>query len=64
MTNIDKENLQEALKKALDLIESTISWVEARGWTDEQDFISWEDSINKLSVKDHKINFFDYKNMD
>ena len=64
MTNIDKENLQKALKKALEVVESTVDWVEARGWTNEQDFLNWEDSLNKLSVKDHKINFFNYKNMD
>ena len=64
MTQLEKQDLQRALKKALDTVESTISWIEARGWTNEQDFLDWEDSLNKLSVKDHKINFFNYKNMD
>lgn len=64
MTNLEKEDLRKALHKALDTVENTISWVEARGWSNEQEFLNFEDSLNKLSVKDHKINFFSYKNMD
>lgn len=64
LTNIDKENLQKALDKSLEVVRNTISWVEARGWTNEQAFLSWEDTLNALSVKDHKIEFFKYKYMD
>ena len=64
MTKLEQENLKAALTKAIDVVESTISWVEARGWTNEQDFLNFEDRLNNLSCKDHKIEFFKYKHMD
>lgn len=64
MTKLEQENLKAALDKAIDIVESTISWVEARGWTNEQIYISWQDSLNALSCKDPNIDFFKYKHMD
>lgn len=60
----ERQELNAALEKALKLLESTVSWAEAKGYTDEQEYLSWEMAINSLSVKDHKINFFKYKHMD
>lgn len=60
----ERQELITALNRALKAVEDTVSWAEARGFTDEQEYLDWEDSINALSVKDHKINFFKYKHMD
>ena len=64
MTEREKNELNKALKEALKVVESTVSWAEARGFTDTQEYMEWEDSINRLSVKDHKINFYDFKYVD
>jgi len=64
MSERETTELRVALKKALDLLESTVSWAEARGFTDSQEYINFENRVNQLSVKDHKINFANYKYMD
>ena len=64
MTERDRNDLKNALQKALDLVESTVSWAEARGWTDEQEYINWEDHLNQLSCKDHRTCFANYKYTD
>ncbi len=64
MTENDRNDLKKALHKALTLVESTVSWVEARGWTNEQEFINWEDELNRLSCKDHRVSFAKYKCID
>jgi len=60
----ERQDLIKALNKALQVVEDTVSWAEARGFTDEQVYLDWEDSLNQLSCKDHKVNFFNYKHMD
>ena len=60
----EKQELITALDKALKLLESTVSWAEAREFTDDQEYIQWEDRINQLSVKDHKINFANFSYLD
>ena len=64
MSENDRQDLIKALKKSLELVESTVSWAEARGFTDSQEYLDWEDELNKLSTKDHKINFHKFKYMD
>jgi len=64
MSERETTELRNALRKSLDLLESTVSWAEARGFTDSQEYINFENRVNQLSVKDHKINFANYKYMD
>ena len=64
MTERETNELKAALAKTLHMVESTVSWAEARGFTNSQEYMEWEDAINRLSVKDHKINFHAYQNMD
>lgn len=64
MTERETAELKNALKKTLDLLESTVSWAEARGFTDSQEYINFENRANQLTVKDHNINFANYKYMD
>lgn len=60
MTELEKQDLRAALDKALDLVKSTVAWAEARKFTDAQEYIEWEDKLNKLSVKDHAMPFGKY----
>jgi len=60
----EKQELKEALNKAIALVESTVSWAEAKDYTNEQEYLDFEDTLNKLSIKDHNINFFSYKHVD
>lgn len=60
----ERKELIAALNKALTVVENTVSWAEARGFTDSQEYIDWENKVNQLSVKDHNIEFFNYKYMD
>lgn len=64
MSERETTELRNALRKSLELLESTVSWAEARGFTDEQEYLIWEQRVNQLSVKDHNINFANYKYMD
>ena len=57
MTERESNELKNALDKALHLVESTVSWAEARGFTNEQAFIDFEDALNKYSCKDHNLDF-------
>ena len=60
----EQEELNNALNTALHAVESVVSWAESRGLTNEQSYIDWEDKINKLSIKDHNINFHNFKYVD
>ena len=60
----ERQELITALNKSLKAVEDMVSWAEAKGYTDEQEYINWEDSINKLSCKDHNVNFYNYKYID
>lgn len=57
LTEENKSDLKKALENALETVKSTISWVEARGWTETQEYLTWEDTLNKWSTKDHRIPF-------
>lgn len=57
LTEENKKDLKNALERSLDVVKSTISWVEARGWAETPEFLSWEDVLNKWSTKDHRIPF-------
>ena len=64
MTKLEQENLKAALDKAIDIVESTISWVEARGWTNEQEYFDFKNAIYKLMQINKEYTFMDYKHMD
>lgn len=64
MTVDEKNDLKKILDEALQTVENVISWAESKGYTNEQSYIDWEDKINKLSIKDHNINFNNFKYMD
>ena len=64
MTERETTELRNALNRTLNLLESTVAWAEARGFTDSQEYINFENRANQLTVKDHNINFANYKYMD
>lgn len=64
MTKLEKQDLQKALQKALTLVESTVSWVEAKGWKNEQDYKEFRNSINKLMMVNDNYTFMNYMHID
>lgn len=51
-------DMEYCLQNALNRIKRLIEECEEEGLTNEQYFLDFEDELNKLSIKDHRINNF------
>lgn len=60
----ERQELITALNKSLKAVEDMVSWAEAKGYTDEQEYSDFKNAIYKLMQINKEYTFMDYKHMD